>query len=549
MSKQLTICIATLWTMLSMFCGQSQSSLAAQDNLADVIENCEKSVVRIAVKQKDGSRSEGSGFVVAPNTIATNVHVLMGAKEAEATFPNEKRYKIVGTYRIDSARDIAIARIEGEGAADLPILKLSAAVARKGETVVALGSPLGLAFTATKGVVSAIRDGAEISRQLGSEAIQGGEHKGSWVQLDAALSPGNSGGPVVNGAGEVVAMSTLASQGAQNLNFGISCQDISKILGTVDAGASLTPLASGVGEVVSKRSPRAPSDEGVVDAKEIPTEAIAAYVATGKSEFRTLKRDLQKEIERLRLMLKEMRGGESFIPPNIKTESDIVRVPAKRNSYTWYFRTKAIKDSLISSLDTQMKDLNKISSSTGDAADRNALLTLLTKYGPEIDMRLVGSVGFLPSATVLHAFNGHEALVLVNDVPCILVMESTAGLSSGGEIIPTPVFVAGTATARLTSGKTAAVTVLQSVTKEDLRKVIFGTETTVASAGATSGSTPSSAASGARMWYDKSGSFSVEAVLIQSNDKEVVLKRTSDGKTIKVPRANLSESDQRYLRQ
>ena len=480
---------------------------SAQTNLADIIERCEKSVVRIAVKQKDGSKSEGSGFVVAPNTIATNVHVLMGAKEAEATFPNNKKFRIVGTYRIDSSRDIAIARIEGDGAADLPILPLSKETVRKGETVVALGSPLGLSFTATSGVVSAMRDGAEISRELGSESIAGEPHKGTWVQLDAALSPGNSGGPIVNGAGQVVAMSTLASTGAQNLNFGISCQDISKVLATVSATAPMTPLASGIGEVESKRSRRSgggPSEEGVVQPKDIPAEAIATYVSTGRSEFKTLKCDLLKEIERLRSTLKEMRTGQSFIPPGVETDSDIIRTPGKRGSYTWFFRSDAIKRGVIATFETQLKDLNKISTNTADAADKNALLTLLTKYGPEVDMRVVGSVGFLPSATVIHAFNGHEALVLINDVPCIMLMESTAGLSRGEDIIPTPIFVAGTATARLPGGKTSAVTVVQSVTAEEMRKAIFGTATapsTVAAEGTASNN------SGARMWYDKDRQF------------------------------------------
>lgn len=544
MSRCVGVLVALAFAMTSM------SRCYSQVDLSDVIERCEKSVVRIAVKEKDGSKSEGSGFVIAPNTIATNVHVLMGAKEAEATFPDGKRFTIVGTYRIDSARDVAIARIEGEGAATLPILPLSKGTPRKGETVVALGSPLGLAFTATRGVVSAIRDGAEISRELGSESITGEQHKGSWVQLDAALSPGNSGGPVINAAGEVVAMSTLASQGAQNLNFGISCQDIARMLTTVNEHAPLTPLVSGVGEIKSKRSQRSSEGGSVTEPKDIPDEAIAAYVATGKSEFKTLKRDLLKEIDRLRTTLKEMRTGESYIPPTVNTKSDIVRVPGKRNSSAWFFRSEAIKRGVIATLDTQMKDLNKISTSTADAADKNALLTLLTKYGPEIDMRLVGTVRFLPSATVIHAFNGTEALVLINEAPCIMLMESTAGLSSGEEIIPTPVFVAGTATARLPEGRTAALTVVQAVTKDELRKVIFGSNSPASGAAALAAGAAVNAnpANGARVWYDKTGSFSVEAVLLEANEKEVVLRRT-DGKIVRVPRANLSEADQRYLRQ
>ena len=84
MSRCVGVFVALALAITSMSPGYSQV------DISDVIERCEKSVVRIAVKEKDGSRSEGSGFVVAPNTIATNVHVLMGAKEAEATFPRWK---------------------------------------------------------------------------------------------------------------------------------------------------------------------------------------------------------------------------------------------------------------------------------------------------------------------------------------------------------------------------------------------------------------------------------------------------------------------------
>ncbi len=547
MSRQLGIVLA--WALVSGLATRCDG----QANLADVIERCEKSVVRIAVQQIDGSKSEGSGFVVAPNTIATNVHVLMGAKEASATFPDGKRFTIVGTCRMDSARDIAIARIEGDGSDRLPALRLSTSTARKGETVVALGSPLGLSFTATSGVVSAIRDGTEITRELHSESVTGEQHQGSWVQLDAALSPGNSGGPIINSSGEVVAMSTLASQRAQNLNFGISCQDIARVLATVSDNTAVVPLPKGAGAIKSKRA-NGPSDSAPGEGQEIPADAIASYVAIGKSEFRTLKRELAKEIERLRTTLKEVRSGEAFIPSNVNTESDIVRVPGKRNSHNWFFRNETIKRGVVSSLETQMKELSKISANTADAADKDALLTLLTKYGPEIDMRLVGSVGFLRSATVVHAFNGHEALVLVDEVPCILFMDSTAGLSRGEEIIPTPVFVAGTATARLPDGKTAAVTIMQTVSRAELRKVILEGEpasppTTASSpTPKSSARTSNSDGSGLRMWYDKTGSFSVEALLLQTTETEVVLRR-ADGKVIRVPKANLSEADQRYLRQ
>jgi hypothetical protein len=93
--------------------------------------------------------------------------------------------------------------------------------------------------TATRGIVSAIRQGAEL----------GSQQQGTWIQVDAALSPGNSGGPLINASGQVVGMSTLASQGtAQNLNFGISVRDIAEALQKART-ASTMALATGVGRV------------------------------------------------------------------------------------------------------------------------------------------------------------------------------------------------------------------------------------------------------------------------------------------------------------
>ena len=210
----------------------------AQD-LASVIEECEKSVVRIEVKGLDGD-SQGSGFVVSEDgLLVTNVHVLAGATKAGATFPNGQQNEIIGTYHIDEARDICIAQLSS--AATVPI-RLADSLPRKGEKVTALGSPMGLSFTVTTGIVSAIRE--NFANDIGDESA-----KGTWVQVDAALSPGNSGGPLINSRGEVVAMSTRASFGrAQNLNFGISIADIKAAIQKAKS-APLKSLADGVQKV------------------------------------------------------------------------------------------------------------------------------------------------------------------------------------------------------------------------------------------------------------------------------------------------------------
>jgi hypothetical protein len=196
------------------------------------------------VEGSEGETSLGSGFVVDPTgTLVTNVHVLAGAQRATATFPNGTACEIRGTLLFDEARDICIAQLEGQ---DFPVLKIATALPRKGERITALGSPQGLSFSATTGIVSAIRPAEELGPEIGRPNI-----KGVWIQVDAALSGGNSGGPLISDLGEVVAMSTLASQGsAQNLNFGISAADILQLQESARGQASVA-LPEGVGKLES----------------------------------------------------------------------------------------------------------------------------------------------------------------------------------------------------------------------------------------------------------------------------------------------------------
>lgn len=178
----------------------------------------EKSVVRIHVDGEYGG-STGSGFVVdTEGTLVTNYHVLEGARSAEVEFNTGDRAKITGYWKLDDVRDLAIVHI------DLPVEKLTPLpiaeqLPRKGEQVAAFGAPLGLSFTASEGIVSAIRNAEEISHV-----------EGTYVQTTAPISPGNSGGPLVNLRGEVVGVNSFKVASGENLNFSISCVDIREVL-------------------------------------------------------------------------------------------------------------------------------------------------------------------------------------------------------------------------------------------------------------------------------------------------------------------------------
>lgn len=201
-------------------------------NLTALIQQVEPSVVRIDVKLPSGG-AVGSGFVAsASGRIVTNRHVIEDAVEASVLFHNGRRTPVLGVLAVDSNRDIAVLQVAVES---LPVpISLQTKPPEKGEFVLAVGTPHGLSFTATEGIVSAVRKGAELKEAFGVEL------PGNWVQTSASISHGNSGGPLLDRTGRVVGINTLGLTKGQNLNFAISAADISDVLGK----SSLTSLRS-----------------------------------------------------------------------------------------------------------------------------------------------------------------------------------------------------------------------------------------------------------------------------------------------------------------
>jgi len=179
-------------------------------SVSSVVERVGAAVCLIEVS--DGQRGgHGSGFAIAPDgLVITNSHVVHHASRIVAHFPDgtKSSARLIGE---DPTSDVALLRID---ATEVPFVPLGHSSAlRVGQIAIAIGNPLGFQATVTAGVVSAL------GRALPSA---NGRMIDDVIQTDAALNPGNSGGPLLNSRGEVIGVNTAIIPGAQGICFAVA---------------------------------------------------------------------------------------------------------------------------------------------------------------------------------------------------------------------------------------------------------------------------------------------------------------------------------------
>jgi hypothetical protein len=246
---------------------------------ADIAARALPTVVAIRTAQ-----SLGTGFVVRPDGwIATNLHVIVGSPHVKISLGGDRELEVVEVLAASPEHDLALVRIEARG---LPAVSLGDSDAmRPGDSVVAIGHPLGLEDTVSNGLISARRkadDGSEV------------------LQISAPIAPGSSGGPIFNDRGEVIGVATALLLGGQNLNFGVPTRYLLPMI-KQPAPMPFTEFAALMAQIRSASSPKGdrkrprypPSilDGCTVDAQRLVVEMIGDAIDAGAPLYNAGKAD------------------------------------------------------------------------------------------------------------------------------------------------------------------------------------------------------------------------------------------------------------------
>lgn len=193
---------------------KAQSAPSRKD-IPAIAKAAKGAIVTIVMAVNDKPIAFGTGFLVsADGVIVTNYHVIKTGNVAAVKFSDGNVLPVDGLLGVDEARDLAIIKVHGKTFRTLTLGNSDQI--EIGEEVVAIGNPQGLELTVSNGILSGVRT---VERE-----------GGKFLQITAPISPGSSGGPLFNMAGEVVGITAGILEGGENLNFAVPINEIKPLL-------------------------------------------------------------------------------------------------------------------------------------------------------------------------------------------------------------------------------------------------------------------------------------------------------------------------------
>lgn len=257
-------------------------SLGAELKPADLYSNALPSIVTLEIENVAGRHFVGSAFLAMDDRLAVTAwHVVHDAGRVEARFSDGSRVKVVGLVDKNEQLDLALIRLESSGR---PRLKLGSTAPRIGERVYLIGSPRGYDFSISEGLISQIRS---------LEGVR-------YYQVSCPISPGDSGGPVLNDRGEAIGMVSWRKADAENLGFAVPSPAVARMNAALPAVAWLD--ARPVPPPPGRQPARAP----LVRAKVLDAASAA------QDNYGDFLRFLAaREGERVTVIVKEQRGKEN----------------------------------------------------------------------------------------------------------------------------------------------------------------------------------------------------------------------------------------------
>jgi peroxiredoxin len=208
--------------------------------LREIIDRSAQSVVQVTATSSSGQPlAMGTGFFIDPKGyIVTNFHVVRQGTGAFVQFRDGTKWNVKGYRALDKQGDVAILELE-KLPKSIRILPLGPkSIPAQGDNVIAFGHPQGLSFTVTTGIVSAVRKTSELPKE--ERDFIHSPPDWTWIQTSAPISAGNSGGPLLDEAGNVIGVNTWIAEG-QNLGFALYIGHVMDLL--AKAPARIIPLA------------------------------------------------------------------------------------------------------------------------------------------------------------------------------------------------------------------------------------------------------------------------------------------------------------------